>query len=350
MGALGLTGPKATRPIGTLSGGEKARVALATFCLTPHNLLLLDEPTNHLDQEAIASLLDALERYQGKHLAQLAEKKNIMIFMFDIFFKIKSTHIYIGAVLVVSHDRSFCEAVKCTHVAYVSGGTCTVEERSLREADWSETDKGHRALRHAAGSPEEAAQLLATAAAVETAKANQASAAAAALALKAAPPKGNNPDAVDSNKPKYVPEEKKKKAALFADASAGEMPSVMQMSAAASLAQQQEPVAHYSAAKAKKDLERFQKEEKAAKGAKPLNKKQAKALRDEHAGIEAAVEASEALAAAAEQALADGRALRLTFSQVSELALAASATRRAADLKMARWLELEDLVAGLPDE
>lgn len=65
MGALGLTGPKATRPIGTLSGGEKARVALATFCLTPHNLLLLDEPTNHLDQEAIASLLDALERYQG---------------------------------------------------------------------------------------------------------------------------------------------------------------------------------------------------------------------------------------------------------------------------------------------
>lgn len=37
MGSLGLTGPKALRPIGALSGGEKARVALATFCLTPHN-------------------------------------------------------------------------------------------------------------------------------------------------------------------------------------------------------------------------------------------------------------------------------------------------------------------------
>lgn len=266
-----------------------------------------------------------------------------MVIFFFLFFE--------GAVLVVSHDRSFCEAVKCTHVAYVSGGACTVEERSLRAADWSETDKGHRTLRHAVGSPEEAAQLLATAAAVETAQANQRAAAAAALALVAAAPKGNNPDAAgDPNKPKYVPEEKKKKAAVFADASAGDLPSGMQLSAAASLALQAEPAAHYSAAKAKKDLERFQKDEKAAKGAKPLNKKQAKALRDEHAGIEAAVEACDALAAAAEQALADGRAQRLKFSQVSALALGASAARRAADLKMARWLELEELVASLPDE
>jgi ATPase subunit of ABC transporter with duplicated ATPase domains len=47
MGSLGLSGEKATRPIGTLSGGEKARVALATFCLTPHNVLLLDEPVSY---------------------------------------------------------------------------------------------------------------------------------------------------------------------------------------------------------------------------------------------------------------------------------------------------------------
>ena len=32
-----------------MSGGEKARVALASFVLLPHNLLLLDEPSNHLD-------------------------------------------------------------------------------------------------------------------------------------------------------------------------------------------------------------------------------------------------------------------------------------------------------------
>ena len=100
-------GEKATRRIGDLSGGEKARVALATFCLTPHNVLLLDEPTNHLDVEAIGSLLDALARYEG-------------------------------AVVVVSHDRPFCEAIEATHVAYVANGAIDVEERSLRESDWNE--------------------------------------------------------------------------------------------------------------------------------------------------------------------------------------------------------------------
>ena len=38
-----------TPQVGFLSGGEKARVALASFVLLPHNLLLLDEPSNHLD-------------------------------------------------------------------------------------------------------------------------------------------------------------------------------------------------------------------------------------------------------------------------------------------------------------
>jgi hypothetical protein len=45
--------------IGDLSGGEKARVALAVFCLVPHNVLLLDEPSNHLDVDAIAALQQA---------------------------------------------------------------------------------------------------------------------------------------------------------------------------------------------------------------------------------------------------------------------------------------------------
>ena len=58
MGSLGLVGEKAIRPISSLSGGEKARVALVTFCLTPYNVLLLDEPTNHLDVQVPASPLE----------------------------------------------------------------------------------------------------------------------------------------------------------------------------------------------------------------------------------------------------------------------------------------------------
>jgi ATPase subunit of ABC transporter with duplicated ATPase domains len=51
MGGLGLQGEKSLRKIEALSGGEKARVALAMFALKPSNLYLLDEVSNHLDTE-----------------------------------------------------------------------------------------------------------------------------------------------------------------------------------------------------------------------------------------------------------------------------------------------------------
>lgn len=51
MGRLGLQGEKPLRKVGDLSGGEKARVALAMFSLKPSNLYLLDEASNHLDVE-----------------------------------------------------------------------------------------------------------------------------------------------------------------------------------------------------------------------------------------------------------------------------------------------------------
>lgn len=53
QGSLGLTGPKALRKIGVLSGGEKARVALAIFVMIPYNLLMLDEPSNHLGESSL---------------------------------------------------------------------------------------------------------------------------------------------------------------------------------------------------------------------------------------------------------------------------------------------------------
>ncbi|MEQ1500825.1 MAG: ABC-F family ATP-binding cassette domain-containing protein [Myxococcota bacterium] len=96
LGALGLSGEHALRPIGALSGGEKARVALALLVVRPSNVLLLDEPTNHLDAETVDVLVDALEDWDG-------------------------------ALLLITHDRFVVEHV-ATHVARIRSGRLEVRE------------------------------------------------------------------------------------------------------------------------------------------------------------------------------------------------------------------------------
>jgi ATP-binding cassette subfamily F protein 3 len=67
-GGFLFSGDDVEKPIGVLSGGERARVALARVLLRRSNLLLLDEPTNHLDLGSAEALIEALARYDGTML------------------------------------------------------------------------------------------------------------------------------------------------------------------------------------------------------------------------------------------------------------------------------------------
>lgn len=94
LDGLGLSGEALSRPMSTLSGGERMRVALARILLMSPDILLLDEPTNHLD----ATAQEWLESY------------------------LKS---FKGAVLLVSHDRAFIDQV-ANEVAELSLGQLTL--------------------------------------------------------------------------------------------------------------------------------------------------------------------------------------------------------------------------------
>jgi ATP-binding cassette subfamily F protein 3 len=64
-GAFLFSGNDVDKPIGVLSGGERARVSLAKLLVKPGNFMLLDEPTNHLDIESSETLIHALAGYGG---------------------------------------------------------------------------------------------------------------------------------------------------------------------------------------------------------------------------------------------------------------------------------------------
>ncbi|MGI8846776.1 MAG: ribosomal protection-like ABC-F family protein [Candidatus Dormibacteria bacterium] len=88
LGHFGLTGGVADQDAGTLSGGEKTKLALARLMVSRANLLLLDEPTNNLDPHSVEALLAALQHYEGTvvlvshdadFVAQLAPERVLLL-------------------------------------------------------------------------------------------------------------------------------------------------------------------------------------------------------------------------------------------------------------------------------
>lgn len=63
LGGFGISGDLALQSVGSLSGGQKSRVAFARMCMSNPNFLVLDEPTNHLDIETIEALGKAIQKY-----------------------------------------------------------------------------------------------------------------------------------------------------------------------------------------------------------------------------------------------------------------------------------------------
>lgn len=93
LGRFGFSGAKATTQVAKLSGGERARLALALITREAPHMLILDEPTNHLDVDAREALVQALNAYEG-------------------------------AVVLVSHDRHMLE-LTADRLVLVDGGTAS---------------------------------------------------------------------------------------------------------------------------------------------------------------------------------------------------------------------------------
>ena len=99
LGRFGFSGEKATTKVAKLSGGERARLALALITRDAPHMLILDEPTNHLDVDAREALIQALNAYSG-------------------------------AVLIVSHDRHMLE-MTADRLVLVDDGTAREYDGSI---------------------------------------------------------------------------------------------------------------------------------------------------------------------------------------------------------------------------
>ena len=102
IGMFGLTGERAFQDAGTLSGGEKTKLALAQLVAGRHNLLYLDEPTNNLDPPSREAIAKALGDWPG-------------------------------TMVIVSHDEEFVQSLDPDRVLFMPEGTLDYWDEELLE-------------------------------------------------------------------------------------------------------------------------------------------------------------------------------------------------------------------------
>lgn len=142
LGAFGLGGSHAHRPIGKLSGGERMRLCFATVLADEPHMLFLDESTNHVDLETLDSLSAALNDYQGAVLMVSHNQAFLSGFCKELWV-LQDGHV------AVSHDdtESFDELFsnyRC-HLLSSSAASNRRQERRIR------TDMAKRATKQVTG-------------------------------------------------------------------------------------------------------------------------------------------------------------------------------------------------------
>jgi ATP-binding cassette subfamily F protein 3 len=147
LGRFGFSGDEAQRRAATLSGGERARVALAMLMLSHANLLVLDEPTNHLDVETIEVLEDAIEGYEGTVIL-VSHDRAMLRALANRVWVLHDTHI-------TTFDGTFAEWEVASAEREHAAAVRAAEREALRRVE----EKKRTARRETTGAPDMRRQL-----------------------------------------------------------------------------------------------------------------------------------------------------------------------------------------------
>jgi len=135
------------KKVSVLSGGEKARLAIAKLLLEPYNVLLLDEPTNHLDMQSKDVLKNALLRYNGTLILVSHDRDFLQGLSDKVFeFKDKTVKVHLGDIQEYLEKRQL-ESLQSLNTQACNGSTLQQHSESDTKNQWEKQKQKESALR-----------------------------------------------------------------------------------------------------------------------------------------------------------------------------------------------------------